>query len=243
MSTPDRTPVLVGVGEIAEPLANPADVREPVDLMAEALRRAQKDASGAVLGRLSRIDVVALISWRYEDPVSLLCERLGITPRERCNASFGGETPIRLLHEAAVRIARGELEAAAIVGAEALHARARARKQGVTLPWTAQPSRERSVVFPWARIQTDPIAHKLGVSDPAHIYPLYEMATQAAWEQSPEEGGAASAELWQRYAAVAAENPSAWTRGAPDAATIATVTTTTGWSLGPIPSSWWPTPT
>lgn len=79
--------------------------------------------------------------------------------------------------------------------------------------------------FPSSRFATSPVARMLGVIDPAQIYPFYEMATQAAWGQTPEAGQAASAELWERYATVAARNPSAWIRTAPDAATIAAVST------------------
>ena len=62
---------------------------------------------------------------------------------------------------------------------------------------------------------------KLRALDPAQVYPFYEMAAEAAWGQSPEQGRAESAALWARYAAVAADNPTAWLRSAPDAATIA----------------------
>src|SRR3546814_19822263 len=49
------------------------------------------------------------------------------------------------------------------------------------------------------------------------------MATQAAWQQTPAQAQAESAQLWAQYAAVAAGNEHAWIRKAPDAATIATV--------------------
>ncbi|MGQ0700385.1 MAG: hypothetical protein ACT4PZ_19370 [Panacagrimonas sp.] len=52
-----------------------------------------------------------------------------------------------------------------------------------------------------------PVAKQLGVFDPAQVYPLYEMATQAAWGQSPAEAQAESAALWAQFASVAATNP------------------------------------
>jgi acetyl-CoA C-acetyltransferase len=64
----------------------------------------------------------------------------------------------------------------------------------------------------------------LNVVDPAQIYPFYAVATQAAWGETPAAGRAADAALWERYAAVAADNPSAWIRTAPPAETIVTVT-------------------
>ncbi|HEY9546756.1 MAG TPA: enoyl-CoA hydratase-related protein [Solimonas sp.] len=219
----EHIPVIVGVGEFVDRPALPADALEPVALMERALRAAEDDAGASLLSRLDSIELIGLITWRYADPVSLLCERLGISPSRKVNASMGGETPIRLIHEAAVRIARGELQAAAIVGGEAMHARGRAAKEKAKLSWTPAAPREAAVQFPSSRFELSPVAKKLGVTDPAQIYPLYEMATQAAWQQTPAQAQAESAQLWAQYAAVAAGNEHAWIRKAPDAATIATV--------------------
>lgn len=227
MLNPLTTPVIVGIGEIIDRASDPAQAREPVVLMAEALRAAASDAAGAgaadLLAQAESLDLIGFITWRYENPVQLLCEKLGIAPARRTNASMGGETPIRLIHDAALRIARGEQQVAAIVGGEALHAMNRARKEKVALDWTPLAARERAVRFPSSRFELSPIAHELGVTDPAQIYPLYEMATQAAWRQTPAEAQAESAALWAQYAAVAADNPYAWIRSSPDAAAIAEV--------------------
>lgn len=227
MRDPATTPVIVGIGDITDRPASPADAREPVALMAQALQAAALDAAGeagaALLARAESLELIGFITWRYENPVALLCERLGIAPARQTNASMGGETPIRLIHDAAVRIARGEQQVAAIVGGEALHAMNKARKEKLALNWTPLASKERAVRFPSSRFEMSPIARELGVTDPAQIYPLYEMATQAAWSQTPADAQAESAALWAQYAAVAADNPGAWIRKAPDAQTIATV--------------------
>ena len=107
MSTPETTPVIVGVGEFVDRPSDPTAALEPIALMAEALRAAQTDAGAELLARVESLELIGLISWRYADPVSQLCQRLGIAPARAINASMGGETPIRLLHEAAARIARG----------------------------------------------------------------------------------------------------------------------------------------
>lgn len=220
----EHIPVIVGVGEFVDRPAQPGDALEPVALMARALQAAQEDAGAELLAQIESIELIGLISWRYADPVSLLCERLAIAPARKLNASMGGETPIRLIHEAALRIARGELRVAAIVGGEAMHARSRAAKEKVALPWTPAVSKEAAVQFPSSRFEMSSVAKKLGVTDPAQIYPLYEMATQAAWQQTPAQAQVESAQLWAQYAAVAAGNEHAWIRKAPDAATIAEVT-------------------
>jgi acetyl-CoA C-acetyltransferase len=104
----DRVPVIVGVGEITD---RPADLKsglEPLALLEEALKRAEADSGGKLLGDIQSLDIVNFLSWRYREPEKLLSERLGITPRHAYYGPVGGESPIRYLHEAAQRIARGE---------------------------------------------------------------------------------------------------------------------------------------
>lgn len=220
MRRPETTPVILGVGEYVDRPGDPAKALEPVDLMARALLAADADAGGGFLPMAESIELIGFISWRYVDAVALLCERLGIAPQRQTNASFGGETPIRLIHEAAVRISKGEQTVALIVGGEAMNARNHAKKNRTKLDWTPLASKEDAVAFPASSLALSPIARRLGMTDPAHVYPLYEMATQAAWGQTPAEGNLASAKLWARYARAAAENESAWIRSAPDAAEI-----------------------
>lgn len=217
-------PVIVAVGERVDRPVRLEDALEPVALMAEALRACEADAGAALLPAITSLSLIGLVSWPYRDPVALLAERLGIAPAEAVNASMGGETPVRLVHEAAIRIARGEEIVAAIVGGEATHAAGQARKTGTIPPWTPPAPREDAVRFPSSRFAMSPVARAMGVSDPTNVYPFYEVATQAVWGESPAEGRAADAALWARFAVVAADNPSAWIRSAPDAATIATVT-------------------
>ncbi|MBI1683007.1 enoyl-CoA hydratase-related protein [Caulobacter hibisci] len=224
MQDPRRVPVIIGVGEAVDRQDDLIQALEPVALMEAALRAAEADAGGPVLARLDSLDLVGLVSWRYADPVALLAQRLGVDPARKTNASMGGETPIRLIHDAAVAIALGEVQAAAIVGGEAGQSAARARRDKVVPPWTPLASREDAVRFPSSRFAMSPPAVALGMQDPAQVYPFYEMAAQAAWGQTPAEGQAESAQLWARYAQVARDNPSAWIRTAPDAEAIGAVT-------------------
>ena len=222
-SSPEITPVIVGVGETVDRPASPADALEPLALMAQALQAANADAGGNLLQRIESIEMVASVTWRYANPVGQLCKRLAIDPIRKVHASGGGETPTRLIHEAAMRIARGEQQVAVIVGGEAMNARTRARKDKVQLDWTPPAAREDTTKFPSSGSQFSPVAKKLGLVDPAQIYPLYEMATQAAWGQTPQQAQSESARLWAQYASVAAQNPCAWNKKAPGAEAIATV--------------------
>lgn len=216
----DRTPVILGVGEVVDRPKRAVDGLEPCELMARALERADMDAGGGWLRAIDALDVVHFVSWPYEDPLGLLTARLGIDPRHQFYGPIGGETPIRFLHQAACRIAAGESEVAAICGAEAEYTVRTARRESVELPWkeraaTWQQPRDRSYLHPLAR------AH--GLDQPVFVYPLYEVACEAAWGQTPGQGQRESAELWASLSRIAADNPHAFLREALCAEEIAAV--------------------
>ena len=204
----DRIPVIVGIGEIVD---RPKDISkglEPLALLEEALRRAEADSGAKLLGEIGSLDVVNFLSWRYRDPEQLLAKRLDVAPAHCYYGLVGGESPIRYLHEAAQRIARGECSVAAVCGAEAQSTATKAERAGITLPWTPfahdVPEPKRGAAF------QKPLAVKLGVFRPITVYPLYESATSAQWGQSPREALAESGALWSTYSRVASENPNAW---------------------------------
>ncbi|MEA2881656.1 MAG: acetyl-CoA C-acetyltransferase [Bradyrhizobium sp.] len=204
----DRIPVIVGVGEIADHPAELTAGLEPLALLEAAVRRAGEDAGAPLLGEVDSLDVVNFLSWRYRDPEQLLAARLGITPAHCCYGPVGGESPIRFLHEAAQRIARGEAKVAVVCGAEAQSTATKAERAKVTLPWTPfahdVPEPKRGAAF------QKPLAVALGVFRPITVYPLYEAATAAHWGQTPREALAESGELWARFSQSAATNPQSW---------------------------------
>ena len=204
----DRIPVIVGVGEIVDRPQEIAAGLEPLTLLVEALKRAEADSSGKLLGDIASLDIVNFLSWRYRDPAQQLSERLGIQPAHAYYGPVGGESPIRYLHEAAQRIARGECSVAAICGAEAQSTATKAERAGLTLPWTPfahdVPEPKRGAAF------QKPMAVKLGVFRPITVYPFYEAASSAHWGQTPREAMAESGALWSTYSGVALQNPNAW---------------------------------
>ena len=204
----DRIPVIVGIGEIVDRPKEITEGLEPLDLLEQALRRAEQDAGAKLLGEVQSLDVVNFLSWRYRDPEQLLAQRLGISPAHCYYGPVGGESPIRYIHEAAKRIARGECSVAAVCGAEAQSTATKAERAGVKLPWTpfAHDVEEpkRGAAF------QKPLAVKLGVFRPVTVYPFYEAASSAHWGQTPREAMAESGTLWSRYSEAAAQNPNAW---------------------------------
>ncbi len=208
-STPeDRVPVIVGIGEIVDRPQEITAGLEPLALLEQALRRAEQDSGTRLIGEIGSLDIVNFLSWRYRDPARQLSNRLGITPRHAHYGPVGGESPIRYLHEAAQRIARGECDVAAVCGAEAQSTATKAERAGITLPWTpfAHDAEEpkRGAAF------QNQMAVKLGVYMPVTVYPFYETASSAHWGQTPREAMTESGILWSRYSAVAAQNPNSW---------------------------------
>ncbi len=216
----DRIPVLVGVGEVVDRPAELVDGLEPLALMAEALRRANADAGGDLLASVDSLDIVNLSSWRYDDLPTLLADAVAASPSRAVHHPVGGESPVRLIHDAAIRISRGEATVCAIVGAEAQNTAGKARKLGVTLPWT--PFHKAGPKTPAGADIVHPMAAALGVSRPVSVYPMYDAATAANWGQTPQQAQTESGEIWARYAAVAADNPTSWTKQAITAEAIVT---------------------
>src|ERR1700760_3675450 len=208
MLNEDRIPVIVGVGEIVDRPKEIEQGLEPLALLEQALKRAEADSGAKLLGDIGSLDVVNFLSWRYRDPEQLLAKRLGIAPAHCYYGPVGGESPIRYLHEAAQRIARGECAVGAVCGAGAQSTATKAERASITLPWTpfAHDVEEpkRGAAF------QKPLPVTLGVFRPITVYPLYEAATSAHWGQTPRQALAESGALWSTYARVASENPNSW---------------------------------
>src|SRR5436190_7649584 len=132
----DRIPVIVGVGEIVDRPKEISKGLEPLVLLEQALKRAEVDSGDKLLGEIQSLDIVNFLSWRYRDPEIQLSDRLGIKPKHAYYGPVGGESPIRYLHEAVQRIARGECSVAAVCGAEAQPTATKAERADVELPWT-----------------------------------------------------------------------------------------------------------
>ena len=222
---PECLPVIIGIGEITDRTRDPLQALEPIDLMAQAVRHAAADASAvaatAVLAGIDSLDIVAEHSWPYADACSLLGARLSIQPARAAYGVTGGESPVRFIHEAALRIARGEGQIAAVVGAEATYSVNAATKAGVLPAWSP---RDLTAKLVRGADLCNPLATQHGVTQPVQVYPFYENAAAAAWGQTPAQALQESGELWARFSAVAADNPFAWLRRRHSAAEITTPT-------------------
>nr|WP_310525478.1 acetyl-CoA acetyltransferase [Polymorphobacter sp.] len=218
----DRTPVIIGVGEINDRPSDPALALEPLALMAAAVRAADDDAGGGFLERIDSLDIIHLVSWRYDRVAKRLTERLGINPARAVYGIVGGETATTRMHEAALRIMNGNSLVAVVVGGEAANAVGKAKAAGVELPWTAPAASPENPIVASDHVTAMALRH--GIMQPVHIYPLYENATVAAWGMTPAEALAESGAAYAAISAVAAANPHAWGRKAFTADEIMTPT-------------------
>ena len=132
-----RQPVIIGVGQLSNRAADPSEVMEPLEMMAEVARRAAADAGiGDRLREVDSLTVINIISRAYADPAAL--SRRAARHRRRATelyTSMGGNSPQWRVNETADRIARGEVRLALIAGAEAMHGLQMARRAGVKLDW------------------------------------------------------------------------------------------------------------
>jgi acetyl-CoA C-acetyltransferase len=222
MTDPERIPVIIGIGQLNDRPEDPDKGLDPLGLMVAALRLAESDAGGDVLARLDSLAIVDQISFRVLGNLCApLAEAIGATPKVNYQSEAPhGDSPIRLLNEAANRIGAGEIVLAAVVGGEALRTAAgRAAKHA---------SNEKGDLSAYnaardAAMRREPsYSQRYGLSAPVDVYPIYENATRAAWGQSLTEAQDESAAIWSRFSSVAVANDGAWIRNPVSAKEILT---------------------
>ena len=208
MTDPERIPVIIGVGQVNDRPADPDEGLDSLGLMVAALRVAAEDA-GVPLAEIDSLAIVDQISFhslgKLPEP---LAAAIGASPAINYqSAAPHGDTPVRLLNEAANRIGAGEVKLAAIVGAEALRTAA-----GRAAKAASGEDKSYNAIRKVATRREPDYAQKHGLAAPVDVYPLYENATRAAWGQSLAEAQGESAEIWSRFSEVAAANEGAWIR-------------------------------
>jgi len=218
-----RTPVLVGSGQTLHRAEGIDDALDASALMADAVRKAAADAGLATVPDVDSVRVVGLLSFKYGNPAWVVADRLGITSRELCVTTNGGNSPQSLVNTTALDIQRGDIDIAILTGGEAWRTRMRARKLGVELEWPKAPADEvpRLLGEDLVMNHPDEIARKIVM--PVQVYPMFETAIRAAAGHGVEEHQVFISELWARFSEIAAENPNAWIREPRTAEEIRTV--------------------
>ncbi|MFZ4746072.1 MAG: acetyl-CoA acetyltransferase [Sphingomonas sp.] len=207
VTDPERIPVIVGVGQVNDRPSDPAAGLDSAGLMAAALRAAEIDAGGSWLTDIDSLAVVDQISFRELNPIAPgLAAAIGARP-SFCEQTkmASGDSPVRLLNEAANRIGAGEIRVAAVTGGEALRtaAQRRAAEQGTDV---ASQNATRSM----SSRRAPSFRGRYGLVAPVDVYPLYENAGRAAYGQTLADAQAETGAMWSRFADIADANPGAW---------------------------------
>ena len=199
-----RTPVIVGAAQ----RTYREDPPPPLEQMEEVARAATR---GSLLDKVKSVAVVDSFSWPVADPGSALSAALGIRPCETVRSARGGVGPLALIGDAAARVASGVLDAALVVGAEAMTPYMAAVKAGQETGWE-DPGGEPSRVVGKDRDASHPLETEAGLIAPIFYYPLIEHAHRAAAGRSVDEHVAWVSSWWSRFSEVAASHPDAWSR-------------------------------
>jgi acetyl-CoA C-acetyltransferase len=216
----DLTPILVGAGQVIEKGVDPAEAMGPVELMAEAARRAADDA-GIGKEKLAGLDFLVAVKSvldvltvngipnPIQNPPEALAERLGAHQARQYISPTGGNTPQMLVNQTAQGIADGQIRFALFAGAEALDTMARSLQVGLKRDWTIHSSRAPELLCP-ERDGTNEMEKAHGLYLPTHTYPLFENALRNYYGRTIEDHQAKLGQLFSRFTEVAANNPYAW---------------------------------
>lgn len=230
-----RIPILVGAGQITGRESDPAKALSPMDLTAAAGRAAAQDA-GAGQALLEALDTIVLLrsfsdtSWRFKSPFGgpsnppkSLAARLGATNATRLIYTHaGGNMPQWSINRLSEMATRGEVEAALVIGGEALGTQKAAERGGLTLDWNEDaggaPEEWGVSTRGWSDVED---RHRMAGA--IFAYPLFETAIRGARGRTIQEHALHMGRMFEKFAAVAAANPLADRRDGFKAADIAAV--------------------
>lgn len=236
-ASPGSTPVIVGVGQVSDPLDSP-DYRcwSSVELAAAAGRAAIQDAAGSGSEVAAAIDVLAGIrpfemSGPMQPPLGgaanyprAIARKIGIDPPHAVLEMVGGQSPQHLVTESSTRIARGEFDAVLITGGEALSTQAHFLGRDDRPDFTDHTGGQiddRGAGWDYY-LDDNLLAHELFTAPAA--YALIDTARRAALGIDPAAYRREIGELFSPFTEVAATNPLAAVQRGGTADELASIT-------------------
>lgn len=242
----DATPIIVGVGQVVERIGEEGwQGLSAADLAAAAAETALEDA-GASVDLRPLIEVAHAIR-TFEDsgaapfpfgkpdkfPLAV-ARRVGLTPKHAILEAVGGQSPATALVEMAGRVAKGEIAAGIVFGAEAISNTRHLAGSGETRDWAEADEGEMEDRGSARMLTRQGIVH--GIVSAPIAYALQENARRARLGMSREDYRAAMGELFAPFSAVAADNPYSSSASEPlSADEIATITTKNRMIADPFP--------
>ena len=216
-----RTPVIVGVGQVAERLHDERyQCRSPIDLAADAAREAVADAAADNAKVIKAIDTIATTrqfdtsipgapaplgrSTKFPRSVS---SRLGAMPRRALLEVGGGQSPQHLVNEFARAVLNRRGDVVLLAGAEAVSTVQHFARQPDRPDFSDDPPGEledRGFGLK-GLISREQVIH--GLDDAPTQYALVENARRAARRESRQQYADAMGQLFAPFTNVAADNP------------------------------------
>lgn len=218
-----RTPVLVGVGQVSDPIDGPDYHRaSPVELATTAARRALSDTGVDAAAVAAAIDTVAGVRQfeisipgavaplgRSDNYPRSVAGRLGAQPVRAILEVAGGQGPQHLVTELAGSIAAGRGEVALVFGSEAIST-ARHLAQAEDRPdFTETVGGDLEDRGHGLEGLVSGYTLRHGLTDTPSQYALFENARRARRKQTRGEQLRAMGELFAPFTRVAAANPHA----------------------------------
>ena len=225
MNRDQSVPVLIGISQLEQRVSDPAQAKEPLQLMIDAVQAAAADAaSNSLLAHATSVRVIRGI-WPYKNPARIVAQAMGIPNAQTALTPFGGNYVQSTVNQSALDIQAQRHEVIVITGAECGYTQARARKQGFDLKWQEAPGTPDLLIGEDMNMRHE--AEKAaGLGRPIQLYPMFENALRYARGETIEAHLRRISELWSRFSEVASRNPHAWIRERHSALTIRTPSAT-----------------
>lgn len=217
-ASPERTPVLAGIGVATQREDDPAQALDPIGLMLQAARRAGQDAAPDLLRRIERV-AVPHGRWSFTDPARAIAGALGALGARTVLARIG-VLQQTLIADACLAIERGEADIVLVIGGDTGHRMLRSRITGhePASPWPPQVAPDQMLEAEDELIHAAEI--RAGIRMPVGLYAIIENAFRAHRGVSVPVHRDHIAALYSRFSTIAAGNPAAWNRRSIDAETI-----------------------
>ena len=209
-----RTPVVVGVGQIAN--KDPERIVHPTELMCEAVRAAATDAHANVLPQIASVRSAPLSIFGNERGGDMVAELVGIQPGARVQWAYSGAAPQLHMSAACAEIASGAVDAVLLVGGIADASYRNAHRRGIAPPapptsvWS-QGSEGVGMRRPNGDYKWDTAEVDAGAEMPSTFFALVESAMGARHHLDRAEHAARLGSLLATFTEVAAQRPElAW---------------------------------
>jgi acetyl-CoA C-acetyltransferase len=214
-SLPDSTPIVVGAAEVVHRPGSDFEPCSATELLLETVRAAlDQTGSAAELGRRVGEVLVPHGTWVESDPGRAIAVAVG-SPEATSVRSELGVLQHTLLVRAITAVAEGRVEVAIVAGGENRWSGVHAAKSGGVIPDppSAAIGEPDEVISP-AEMVISAIEIERNLTTAAHQYAVIESGLRHCLGRSIDEHQRALGNLWEGFAAVAAQAPGAWNQQA-----------------------------